>query len=343
MTIVVGYPTNRRAKAVLSLAGMLARSKVDDMVVCTAIRDPRVPGMARDDPGFRSYVDELAEAALAQAREDVPKDVGVQFTRIDARSIATGLIQAAEKYDASVIVVGSAMGRIEQVTVSSIADRLLHSSPIPVAVAPRGFRAMGGKVNRVTLAFTGGEHGRVQVAAAEALAAQFGAELRLASFAVHLSPPEAFRVHIKGPSALEMWPKVIRSEAAMAVQADAATAHRDPEIVIGQGDDWEDALDDIDWASGQLRVTGKGREHRLGPRRSAGGRFQRSRAAGTGVPRIAGDQDNPAHPGPGHRPPPRGRHRAGRRVTQVAPLHLCSGATELAELRPLAGVSTLRR
>ena len=110
-------------------------------------------------PGFRSYVDELAEAALAQAREDVPKDVGVQFTRIDARSIATGLIQAAEKYDASVIVVGSAMGRIEQVTVSSIADRLLHSSPIPVAVATRGFRAMGGKVNRVTLAFTGGEHG----------------------------------------------------------------------------------------------------------------------------------------------------------------------------------------
>ena len=96
MTIVVGYPTNRRAKAVLSLAGMLARSKVDDMVVCTAIRDPRVPGMFRDDPGFRSYVDELAEAALAQAREDVPKDVGVQFTRIDARSIATGLIQAAE-------------------------------------------------------------------------------------------------------------------------------------------------------------------------------------------------------------------------------------------------------
>jgi nucleotide-binding universal stress UspA family protein len=256
MTIVVGYPTNRRAKAVLSLAGMLARSKGDDMVVCTAIRDPRVPGMVRDDPGFRSYVDELAETALAQAREDVPKDVGVQFTRIDARSIATGLIQAAEKYDASVIVVGSAMGRIEQVTVSSIADRLLHSSPIPVAVAPRGFRAMGGKVNRVTLAFTGGEHGRVQVAAAEALAAQFGAELRLASFAVHLSPPEAFRVHIKGPSALEMWPKVIRSEAAMAVQADAATAHRDPEVVIGQGDDWEDALDDIDWAPGDLLVVG---------------------------------------------------------------------------------------
>ena len=256
MSIVVGYPTKRRARAVLSLAGMLARSKGDDMVVCTAIRDPRVPGMDRDDPKFRSYADELADAALVQARKDVPDDVQVQFARVNARSVATGLIQAAEQYEASVIVVGSAMGRIEQVTVSSVADRLLHSSPIPVAVATRGYRAMGGKVNRVTLAFTGGDQGRVQVAAAEALAAQFGAELRLASFAVHLSPPEAFRVHIKGPSALEMWMNVIRSEAAMAVQADAATARRDPEIVVGQGDDWGEALDDIDWAPGDLLVVG---------------------------------------------------------------------------------------
>jgi nucleotide-binding universal stress UspA family protein len=256
VTILVGYPTNRRARAVLSLAGMLARSKGDDLVVCTAIRDPRVPGIAREDPAFRSYVDELADAALAQAREDVPKDVPVRFTRIDARSIPTGLIQAAEQYDASVIVVGSAMGRIEHITVSSIADRMLHSSPIPVAVATRGFRAMGGKVNRVTLAFTGGEHGAVQVAAAEALAAQFGAELRLASFAVHLSPPEALRVHLEGLSVLEVWAKGILSDAAAAVQADAATARRDPEIVIGQGDDWEDALDDIDWAHGDLLVVG---------------------------------------------------------------------------------------
>ena len=255
MTIVVGYPTNRRARAVLSLAGMLARSKDDDLVVCTAIRDPRVPGTVRNNPKFRTYLDDVADAALAQAREDVPGDVRVQFARIDTRSVATGLIEAAEKYQATVIVVGSAMGRVEQVTVSSVADRLLHSSPIPVAVATRGYRAMGGKVTRVTLAFTGGENGRTQVAAAEALAAQYGAELRLASFAVHL-PPEAFRVHVKGPSALEMWTKVIRSEAAMAVQADAATAHRDPEIVIGQGNDWGEALDGIDWAPGDLLVVG---------------------------------------------------------------------------------------
>lgn len=256
MTILVGYPTNRRAKAVLSLAGMLARSRDEDLVVCTAIRDPRVPGLVREDPAFRSYVDELADKALAQAREDIPTDVSVRFTRIDAHSIPSGLIQAAEEHKAGMIVVGSAMGRVEHITVSSIADRLLHSSPIPVAVATRGFRAMGGAVRRVTLAFSGDDHSAVYVAAAEELARRFGAQLRLASFAVHLSPPEALRVHLDGASVFEQWAKHIHTSVTQAVQADAATAQRDPEIVIGQGDDWEDALDDIDWQPGDILVIG---------------------------------------------------------------------------------------
>jgi hypothetical protein len=88
MTILVAYPTNRRAKAVLSLAGMLARSRGEELVVCTAIRDPRVPGMVREDPEFRSYVDELADKALAYARKDIPTDVSVRFTRMVALFIA---------------------------------------------------------------------------------------------------------------------------------------------------------------------------------------------------------------------------------------------------------------
>ena len=256
MTLLVGYPTNRRAKAVLSMAAMLARSSGQEVVVCTVIRDPRVPGVTRDDPEFCSYVDELADTAIEQARRDMPADVPVKFTRVDARSIPAGLVQAAEQRNASMIVVGSAMGPVERVTVSSIADRLLHSSPLPVAIATRGFRAESGQVKRVTLAFDGGEQGDVKVAAAEAVAAQFGAEFRLASFAVHLSPPEALRVHLEGNAVFEQWIEKISSAAREAVLSDEAVARRDPQIVIGQGDDWEDALDDIDWGTGEVMVIG---------------------------------------------------------------------------------------
>jgi len=256
MTILVGYPTNRRAKAVLSLAGKLARSGGEDVVVCTVIRDPRVAGVGRDDTEFRKYADELAAESLARAGEDMAKDVAVQFTRIDARSIPTGLVQAAERCGANTIVVGSAMGRIENITVSSIADRLLHSSPLPVAVSTRGFRAGGGKVRRVTLACAGGEQVGGQLAAAAALAARYGAELRLASFAVHLSPPEALRLHLEGPEVLSQWTKDIHAVPAEAASAGAAGPRRAPEIVIGQGEDWEEALADIEWGPGDLMVIG---------------------------------------------------------------------------------------
>lgn len=254
MTILVGYPTNRRAKAVLSLGGMLARSGGEDVVVCTVAVDPWVPGVARE-PGFRSYVDVLADNAETQAREDMPKDVPAQFVRFEARSVPSGLVQAAEQYGASTIVVGSAMGPIEQVTLSSFADRLLYSSPVPVAVAIRGFRTAG-TVKRVTLAFGGGEQGGIQVAAAVNLANHFGADLRLASFAVHMTPPDVLRDHLEYSTVLDHWINGMRAAAADAIRADATTTRREPELVIGKGENWEDAIDDIDWSPGDLMVIG---------------------------------------------------------------------------------------
>jgi nucleotide-binding universal stress UspA family protein len=256
VTILVGYPTNRRAKAVLSLAGMLARSNGEDVVVCTVLPRPWLPGIVREDSEFRAYIDELADSALALAREDMPKDVAVQFTTTLARSTPTGLLEAAKQHNASTIVVGSAMGLIEHITVSSIADRLLHSSPIPVAIATRGFRASGSKVGRVTLAFTGSEQSYALVEAAESLAAQFGAELRLASFAVELSPPETARFRTEESAVIAEWTKNIRSAAAEAVEADEEAGRRVPEFVVGYGRDWEEALDDIEWRPADLLVIG---------------------------------------------------------------------------------------
>lgn len=162
MTILVGYPINRRAKAVLSMAGVLARSSGEELVVCTIIPAPWMPGLSRADQGYRSYIDDSANAALAEARADLPPDVPAKFTTVDARSAPSGLVEAAQKHAASIIAVGSSdAGQFGYITLSSVADRLLHSSPIPVAVAPRGFRAQGGKFARVTVAYTGSEQSDV--------------------------------------------------------------------------------------------------------------------------------------------------------------------------------------
>jgi nucleotide-binding universal stress UspA family protein len=256
VTILVGYPTNRRAKAVLSLAAMLARSSGDDVVVCTAVPIPWVPGVARDDPKFRTYAQELADNSLAHAREDMPDDVSARFTTIHAKSAPAGLLEAAEQCNAATIVVGSAMGLVERVTVSSVADRLLHSSPIPVAVATRGFRAGDANVKRVTLGFTGGPQSGGLIVAAQAMAEQLGANLRLASLAVHLSPPETARFRTEGGAVIAEWTKTILASAKNAVAPEEEADRKAPEIVVGYGDDWEDAIDDIDWEPGDLLIIG---------------------------------------------------------------------------------------
>ena len=67
-------------------------------------------------------------------------------------------------------VVGRAPG---QVVLGSTADRLLHSSPVPVAISPRGYRATrGGELVRVTCAYSGTAESVRVVERVAALAAQ---------------------------------------------------------------------------------------------------------------------------------------------------------------------------
>ena len=259
MTILVGYPLKRRARAVLSLAGMLARTSGEDLVVCTVIPAPWMPGLSRADQGYRAYIDELVDTAMAQAREDMPSDVSAEFTTTLTRSAPSGLLEAAKKYDTSVIVVGSSdAGQFGYISLSSVADRLLHSSPLPVAVANRGFRAAGGKIKRITLSFTGGKHSSLLLVAARTMAAQYGCQLRLASFAVQLSPPETARFRAEEAAVTAEWTANIRSAAQEALKGERESRQQaaEPEFVIGHGRDWAEAFDDVEWRAGDLLMIG---------------------------------------------------------------------------------------
>jgi hypothetical protein len=94
-----------------------------------------------------------AEAEVAELCSDPP----VEAVSVAASSIPAGLISEAEKADAAMIVVGSGSdGSWGTVVVSSTADRILHSSPVPVAVATRGYRTPPNATGtRATCAFRG--------------------------------------------------------------------------------------------------------------------------------------------------------------------------------------------
>jgi nucleotide-binding universal stress UspA family protein len=257
--MVVGYAPDGRGRAVLHLAGMLARSADDDLVLCAVVPTSWPPSPARVDAEYRAHLEHEAGAVLERARARLGDDVRVSTLVHDARSVPAGLLEVAEERDASVIVAGSATaGGAGTVTLGSATSRLLHSSPVPVALAPRGFRAPpGARVTRASAAFGGS--GDDLVVAAAGVAARVGATLRLASFAVQPRAPYTVAVGREADeSAARQW--VAEIEAAQRAVLERveglASVPPDCEAVIGRGESWEDALDDIEWHDGDVLVVG---------------------------------------------------------------------------------------
>jgi nucleotide-binding universal stress UspA family protein len=255
VTIVVGYPPNRKGKAALNLAALLSRSSGEDLVVCTVAPPPWLPGVVREDDAYQSQIDDMTEGALAQAKTELPPDVSAAFTTVKARSASTGLLEAAEQHSASLIAVGSsAAGLFGRISLSSVADRLLHSSHVPVALAPRGFRVGDtGKVDCVTVAYTGTEQCDPLLHVAADLVRQLDTKMRLASFAVQPAPPVTAMFRTESAEVVAEWAATIEASARR-VLGDS----KDPSegVVIGQGPDWGTALNDIDWHDGDLLLIG---------------------------------------------------------------------------------------
>jgi len=236
MTLLAGFAPDAKGRGVLHLAALLARSSGEPLVVGAVIPRSWPPGLARVDAEYHSYLDTTAEEALATARRRVPDDVEATFVAHHARSAPAGLLELASEHEARAIVLGP---------LGSTAHRLLHSSPVPVALAPKGFRsAPGARVRRVTVAFGGTDPSLIEAASREA--ERVGASLRVASFAVRAHAPYTSGVGAEGQGGvLDEWEDEIR-----------AAVPDGLEVVIGQGSDWEDAIEEVEWSDGDVLVVG---------------------------------------------------------------------------------------
>jgi nucleotide-binding universal stress UspA family protein len=261
MTLVVGFAPDGRGRAVLHLAGMLARSAGDDLVVCAVVPSPWPPSPARVDAEYRAYLDGAANDALEQARARLAADIPATYVVQHARSAPAGLLESAGEHDASLIVAGSsASGGTGHVSLGSATSRLLHSSPIPVALAPRGYRCKpDASVVRVTAAYGGSGGADDLVVAAAAVAGRVGASLRLASFAVRPRAPYTSGVGSGAEAAMvEQWVQGIREAGGAALEqvSELPEAPAALDAVVGYGESWDEALEDVEWDDGDVLVVG---------------------------------------------------------------------------------------
>jgi nucleotide-binding universal stress UspA family protein len=261
MTIVVGYLAGKGGRAALHLGVEAAKTLKTSLAVVTVVPKPwTTPSIARIDAEYAQYADRLAADSATQARqciESLDTDVEFGFHKYAHRSAAGGLLVAAEELKADALVLGSAAdGQLGQVVIGSTADRLLHSSGVPLAISPRGYR--GSKTHgltRITCAYPGTAESLHVVERVAALAAQLEVPMRVLTFAVRgrtMYPPEV-GLHAED-SILEAFATHAR-EALATLKSDGLVAD-DVLLQVVTGNGWDQALDAAEWLDGELLAIG---------------------------------------------------------------------------------------
>ena len=142
MRLVVGYLATPGGADAVALGARLARTLGAELELCIVLPVDSAATARVTVGGYDELLVEQAEKWLSEA--GVPEDV-VAHTHVSfAESFADGLIQEVARLEADAIVVGGSGGGLAgPLSLGSVVNELLHSAPVPVAVAPRGTRRFG--------------------------------------------------------------------------------------------------------------------------------------------------------------------------------------------------------
>lgn len=258
--VLCGYMPDRRGRDALALAALFARM-ADAELVLANVYPPAwpVPNQGAVDAEWRRFLAERSEEALAHAVRQLAEWDGPPartIVRVE-RGSGRGLAAVAEREDADLVIIGSAPGGPRRrVAVGSTADQLLHGSPVPVLLAPKGYAsAPPESFTRVTLAYRGSPADRVACRVAGRVAARLDLSLRVVHVLIRAT-------RFFGASVgFDVEAPVLRA-AREAAEADLAellggldvSARVGTEVL--EGDDVAGALASTDWEPGELMVCG---------------------------------------------------------------------------------------
>ena len=261
MTVLVGYLAGKCGHAPLNLAVEAARALKTSLTVVAVVPRPwMTPSPARIDAEFAAYANQLGSDSEREAREylaTIAAGIDVSFVQVASRTAGDGLLEAVEQTGADVLVVGSSSsGALGQVVLGSTTDWLLHASPVPVALSPRGYRgSRTGTLERVTCAYSGTPESVRVVERVSALTADLDVPLRIVSYAIRgrtMFPPEV-GLHAED-SLLDAWAEQLR-EITAKLKSDGIVGE-DVELQVITGRGWDQALDATEWQDGDLLALG---------------------------------------------------------------------------------------
>lgn len=258
MRYIIGFAPNQHGEEAIALASSLASTQDAEVKLIHVLDGPA--------PADATFIEERAvqetragwalqhpSEALERVDDGVPASVGVVY----AGSVAEGLIDAAGEADATLIIVSAARnGPLKRFTIGSVANALLHASPVPVALVPAGYQGPA-RITRMTAAIGSrqGAHALLEVVVEAAARRQV--PLRLISL-VALDFDEATD-HEFACSAARLHAQTVLDEAVATVGTSA-----DVSATVAEGPTIEQAVASLTWNDGDIAIIGSSRlaEHR---------------------------------------------------------------------------------
>ncbi len=263
MTILLGFSPHQDDTGALELACQLARSDHDSVHAVTVVPRAWPTAVAGDtDRDFRLWAQEEGESCAAMARRLLAEhaDVSSEASWCSGRSVPQTLLDRAVELEASLIVVGSGdEGPHGRITLTSKTDRLLHSSDVPVAVAPRGYWAgPTARIERATLGFRGDDATWSLLDRAAGICSRVDASLRLVTYAVRGRTMRPSLVSGSEEMVHAQWVRQASAEQAKAVEHLRSLGFADDRVssVVAVGTSWGGAMDRVEWNRNDVLVVG---------------------------------------------------------------------------------------
>jgi nucleotide-binding universal stress UspA family protein len=253
MKLIVGYLATSGGADAVALGVRLARTLRAELEVRMVLAPDGV-AIARVTPD--RYHDVLAEQGskwLDEALRLVPADVVARGEVLVEESVAAALGAEAVRLGAAAIVVGGSGGGLAgSRSLGALVDELLHSAPVPVAVAPRDTRHSDAeRVRTVTCAIGDRPGARRLLDTAVRLSDAAGSPLRLVSL-VALDQCGA-----DGVAAAHQHADETLDSARVALST--TSADTTVTAVVADGATIEAAVEGLDWVDGDLLMLGSSR------------------------------------------------------------------------------------
>ena len=251
--IVVGYDGSPQAHDALALGAALAAATGEQLLLAGAYGPERVVRAEDLDARRAEVLQRLGEAA-----DSLPSDASLQVERraVASSSAAAALQELAEAEHPRALVLGSChRGAVGRVVIGGVAERLLHGSPCPVVVAPRGLAERGPvRLGTVCVGFDGRAEGWTALQRGAQIAGAAGGRLRVAM----VVPPLA------GTPTMPVFPPEIVEERLKAAQIELDHAVRsvakrlEPAAMLLRGNPAQQLADEASVAVDLLVVGSRG-------------------------------------------------------------------------------------